>query len=137
MKEEIWIEIDMEKLEESDMIDLFKLLKTNNPHIIQKVLEEKTKEILKGNNIINKNMIYEYFLTKNAVKLKGNSIKKINNTDTSEENYDPKEELTKQKLFTFNTIKHKKVDDFFENTDKGLHSHYIRKAIEYYVDNIT
>src|SRR5699024_7838033 len=42
---------------------------------------------------------------------------------------------TQKKLFSYNAFKNPKVDYFFNVVDNGMHSFYIRKAIEFYVDN--
>lgn len=39
----------------------------------------------------------------------------------------------KQKLLTYNPIKHPIVDKFFDDIDGGMQSHYMREAIECYM----
>jgi len=39
----------------------------------------------------------------------------------------------KQKLLTYNPIKHPLVDKFFDSIDGGMQSHYMREAIEFYM----
>jgi len=41
----------------------------------------------------------------------------------------------KKKLFSYNTKKHPKVDRFLDNIETGMHSHYIREAIEFYAEH--
>lgn len=41
----------------------------------------------------------------------------------------------KKKIFSYNTKKHPIVDRFLNDIESGMHSHYIRKAIEFYVEN--
>lgn len=133
--EEMSFEIDMEKLEDGEMISLLKLLEKIEFDSIKNILEEKVQEILESNNINDKNKIYEFSLTKKAFKFKENNKKIINEFYENDYMNETKKEFTRQKLFTFNTIKHPKIEYFFKHTNKGLHSHHIRKAIEHYVDN--
>lgn len=39
----------------------------------------------------------------------------------------------KKKLISYNSEKSPIVNQFFESIDKGMQSHYMRKAIEFYV----
>lgn len=41
----------------------------------------------------------------------------------------------KKKLLTYNSIKNPIVDDFFNSLDKGMQSHYMREAIEFYMQH--
>jgi hypothetical protein len=52
-----------------------------------------------------------------------------------ETDFKQNDSVTQKKLFSYNRSKNPKVDYFFNAIDNGMHSFYIRKAIEFYVDN--